>query len=102
MNDKKLLLYSFISCIVFLLSLTLIACSNQNATVSPQEDIESFEYLVTNIDSTGLYGNSVTDNTKIFIEHETIENLSLKESDHISVSFPRNDWETITKVTKIN
>jgi hypothetical protein len=101
-NQFKLLMYSILS---FVLFITLIGCNaDQTAKISPQTDIETFEYIVTSIDSEGLHGQSVNDSTGIFLTHDTINQnkLSLKENDKISVSFPADDWETITKIVKIN
>lgn len=101
-NLTKLLIYSILS---FVLFITLIGCNAaETAKISPQTDIETFEYIVTSIDSEGLHGQSVNDNTGIFLTHEVIndQNLQVSENDKIKVSFPKDDWETITKVTKIN
>lgn len=99
-NQTKLLIYSILS---FVLFITLIGCNaNQKAATSPQKELTTYTYVITEINESGLYGDSLKDDTKIFIEYETIETLQLNESDHIAVQFPKNDWETITKVSKIN
>lgn len=99
-NQTKLLLYAILS---FVLFITLIGCNAaQTTTIEPQQDIETFEYIVTSIDNEGLKGDSLTDHTGIFLTLDTIEGLQLEEGNKIEVSFPKNDWETITKITKIN
>jgi hypothetical protein len=98
-NQTKLLIYSILSFILFLL---IVGCSsNQTATIAPNEDIETYSYIVTSIDSEGLKGESLTDNTGIFIANESIK-IELNVNDQIEVSFPKDDFETITKVSKIN
>jgi hypothetical protein len=98
MNQTKLLIYSLLSFVLFLL---IVGCSNQTATTSPQQEIETYSYIVTKIDSEGLHGQSITDNTGIFITSDSIK-IELNVNDQIEVSFPKDDFETITKVSKIN
>jgi hypothetical protein len=98
-NQTKLLIHSFLSFVLFLL---IVGCSsNQTATIEPQEEIETYTYIVTEIDSEGLRGDSLTDDTGIYITNESIK-INLKVNDQIEVSFPKDDWETITKISKIN
>jgi hypothetical protein len=101
-NQTKLLIYSILSFVLFLF---IVGCNHtQTATIAPNEDIETYSYIVTKIDNEGLHGQSTTDNTGIFLTPETIDGLQLKEGNKIKVSFPKDDpnFETITKVTKIN
>jgi hypothetical protein len=98
-NQTKLLIYSILSFILFLL---IVGCSNQTATEAQQEEIETFSYIVTSINNEGLKGDSLTDDTGIYLTPETIEGMNLKVNDQIEVSFPKDDFETITKVSKIN
>jgi hypothetical protein len=99
-NQIKLLAYSVLS---FVLFIVLMGCNaNQTATIEPQEELTTYTYVITEINESGLYGDSLTDDTGIFIDLSTIEGMSLKEGNEINVSFPKDDFETITKVTKIN
>jgi hypothetical protein len=96
----------YLSGYIFLLSIMLLLVSCNQAPVTQEtvqnKELETYEYIVTSIDSEGIHGQSVTDNTGIFIEHETLKDIELSVNDQISVSFPVNDYETITLVTKIN
>lgn len=99
-NQTKLLIYSILS---FVLFITLIGCNAaQTATISPQNDIETFEYIVTSINDEGLHGESTTDDTGIFLTHDTIEGLQLEEGNKIEVSYPDDQFDVITSVKKIN
>jgi hypothetical protein len=101
-NQTKLIIYSILS---FVLFITLMGCNaSQTATNESKEELTTYTYIITNVNEEGLKGDSLTDDTGIFLTHDTINQnkLSLKENDKISVSFPADDWETITKVTKIN
>jgi hypothetical protein len=99
-NQFKLLTYSILS---FVLFIVLMGCNaNQTATIEPQEELITYEYIVTSVDSEGIHGQSVEDETGIFLTFDTVEGLTLEEGSKIEVSFPDSDYETITKVTKIN
>jgi hypothetical protein len=99
-NQTKLLIYSILSFVLFLL---IVGCSsNQTATEAQQQEIETYSYIVTSINNEGLKGDSLTDDTGIYLTPETIEGMNLKVNDQIEVSFPKDDFETITKVSKIN
>jgi uncharacterized protein YabE (DUF348 family) len=97
--------------IIVLITLSLylfnsITAVNQHAaskpTISHTEELETYSYIVTSKDSKGIYGDSLTDDTGIFIDYSTLKGIKLNENDKIKVSFPIDDYETITKVTKIN
>jgi hypothetical protein len=99
-NQFKLMIYSILS---FVLFITLMGCNaSQNATNEPKEELIKYEYVVTGVDSEGIYGNSTKDNTKIFLTFDTVQGLTLEEGSKIEVSYPKDDFETITKVSKIN
>jgi hypothetical protein len=90
---------------ILLLSISIYSHSTKHVAVSPQtahaEQLETYDYIITSIDSDGIHGNSLTDNTGIFLTDANVKGLSLNVSDCIRVSFPKSDYETITKVTKL-
>jgi hypothetical protein len=98
-----------LSVIVFVLSLSFIylftfnkpAISPQTAQKAHTEELKTYEYVITKIDKTGVYGDSLKDDTGIYIDHKTVKNITLDVNDKIEVSFPHNDYETITKVIKL-
>lgn len=99
-NQNKLMLYAILS---FVLFITLIGCNAaQTATNSPQSNIETHAYIITEINESGLYGDSLKDDTGIYLTHDTIEGLQLEEGNKINVSYPDQEFDVITKVTKID
>jgi hypothetical protein len=102
-NQSKLLIYSFISFALFIAALFLYTTSNhQTATQANTEPLTAYEYTITSINSDGINGKSTSDNSGIYLTHENVKGLSLNKSDVIKVEFPKNDYETITKVEKVN
>jgi uncharacterized lipoprotein YehR (DUF1307 family) len=98
-NQIKLLTYSVLS---FVLFISLMGCNdNQTTTIKPKEELTTYTYVITSIDNEGYYGDSVTDDTGIFLTHDTV-NINLEEGDKIEVSYPDDQFDVITKVTKIN
>jgi hypothetical protein len=99
-NQIKLLTYSILS---FVLFVTLIGCNaNQKATIESQTKITTYEYIITSVDSKGVYGQSTEDDTGIFLTFDTVQGLTLEEGSKIEVSYPDDQFDVITKVTKID
>jgi hypothetical protein len=97
--------------IIVLVALSLylfnsISAVNQHTATKPitshTEAVETYSYIITSIDENGITGDSLTDDTGIFLTNENVKGLSLHESDKIQVSFPKGEWDVITKVVKIN
>jgi transcription termination factor Rho len=101
---KKFIITSLFTLII--ISSLLITINHISALQEPQQtaqtNLEVYSYTVTNIDSEGVYGDSTKDDTGIFLAPENIKGLHLKVNDHINVTFPKDDYETITKVEKVN
>lgn len=98
---KKLMFVPFPLLLLLLIALLIHSYNTKPHQTAPIEQLESYSYVITSIDNTGIYGDSLTDDTGIYIDHNTIKNLSLSVNDKISVTFPKSDFETITAVTKI-
>jgi hypothetical protein len=95
-----------LTCLIFILSV-LVAFSIQNKPIQTAkkahtEQLETYQYIITKIDSKGYYGQSLKDNTGIFLVNANLKGITLKVNDYIKVSFPKNDYEQITKVEKLN
>lgn len=83
------LLILFILVVTYLrIQMNIAEKANNN---QPNEFI-TFEYEVSRIDSEGLYGDSLADNTGIYITHDKLQpNQKLQEGDLIRVYFDSAD-----------
>lgn len=77
------------------------ATKHQTSQKANTTQLETYEYIITEIDESGLYGDSLNDDTGIYIDQSTIKGMNLTEGNKIAVQFPKDDFETITSVTKI-
>jgi hypothetical protein len=101
--SKKLMFVPFPLLLLLLIALLIHSYNTKPHQTTQIEQLESYSYVITSIDSTGIYGDSLTDDTGIFIDKNSIpEGMELSKNDHIAVQFPLNNYETITSVTKIN
>jgi hypothetical protein len=83
-NQIKLLSYFVLS---FVLFIVLMGCNaNQTATIEPQEELIKYQYIVISVDSEGIHGDSLTDDTGIFLTFDTVQGLTLEEGSKIEVS----------------
>lgn len=104
MTTKKVF---FSLSVLLLVSLFILTFNNTKQRTQPAqkatiEQLESYSYVIIEIDESGLYGDSLNDDTGIFIDHKTVKGLSLNESDIIKVNFPKDDYETITHIEKVS
>jgi hypothetical protein len=83
----------------------LFAYTNQNTHkvhTTQFEHLETYTYKLTKIDSKGYYGHSTKDDTGIYFTVANTKGLSLHVNDIVNVSFPKDDYETITKISKVD
>jgi type II secretory pathway pseudopilin PulG len=66
------------------------------------EKVSTYDYVITSIQSDGIYGKSLNDDTGVYLTKTNVKGLKLSVNDSIRVSFLNNDYETITNVTKLN
>lgn len=66
----------------------------EKANNSSTMEFVTFEYEVSRVDPYGLYGNSTSDNTGIYIRHDKLQpNQEINEGDVIKVYFNRDDLQ---------
>lgn len=101
----KLTLSIIVLIALSLYSFNSISAVNQHAATKPTiahtEQLETYSYVVTEINKEGITGDSLTDDSGIFLTPENVKGLFLQKSDEIKVTFPKDDFETITKVEKV-
>ncbi|MEH7116203.1 hypothetical protein V7128_02090 [Neobacillus vireti] len=78
-----------------------VTATKQTETAS-QQSLETYEYIVTSINKEGITGDSTKDDTGIFLTHQMADKYNLQTGDKIKVWFPKDDYETITKISKVN
>lgn len=106
---KQLTIYAIVSFIILVTGITLYVYqskpvqANQTAQEANINDSETYEYVVTSINNEGIHGKSTTDHTGIFLVKSNLpQGMQLHKNDKIKVSFPNDDYETITSVQKVN
>lgn len=94
--NKKLMLYSILSFLVFMSALLFHSFmqSKQTEAATTKET-----YLITRTGSHGIEGTA-KDNTGVYIAKEDLNGLEVYTGDLIKVTFA--DYETILKVEKVN
>jgi hypothetical protein len=65
------------------------------------KQIKTYDYIVTAIDSEGIHGKSLNDNTGIYLTQDNVKGLNLSVKDSIRVSFPNDQWDVIINVEKV-
>jgi hypothetical protein len=101
---KSLLIYAIVSTSLFFSAMFYYSYNtpHQTAIKAHTTQLETYIYIITKIDSSGYYGQSVNDNTGIYFTEKNVKGISLNVNDHVRVSFPLNSYEKITNIEKIN
>jgi mannose/fructose/N-acetylgalactosamine-specific phosphotransferase system component IIB len=98
---KKLLISLIVLFIIIVAAFTQLNKPTQTVTQANIKPTETYEYIVTSINSEGLTGKSTKDNTGIYLSTDQVKSLHLSVNDTIEVTFPKSDFETITHVQKV-
>lgn len=101
MNTQKLSITLIILSIIIVAAYTQLNKPTQTGTQTDIEPTETYEYIVTSINSDGLTGKSTTDNTSIYLTNDQVKSLHLSVNDTIKVTFPKDSYEQITNVQKV-
>jgi hypothetical protein len=100
---KKLSILTILS--ILLLSISIYSHTTKQAAGTHQtaskEKLTTYDYIITSIDSEGIHGKSLFDNTGIYLTQDNVKGLNLSVKDSIRVSFPNDQWDVITSVQKL-
>jgi hypothetical protein len=100
---KKLFLFSLLSSILSMSALFIYTNQNTHkAHTTHSAPLQTYTYKLTKINSEGYYGHSTKDDTGIYFTAANTKGLSLHVNDKVNVSFPKDDYETITKISKVD
>lgn len=81
---------------------TFAYITQQEEEEAIQEQTITHQYIITSIDSEGIHGESLKDNTGIFLVSDNIPNdTNININDKIEVEF-FNEWDNITAVKVLN
>lgn len=95
MTNKKLIIYSIVSFLIFMITLFSYSFTQSQPDAATTKET----YLITRTGSHGIEGTA-KDNTGVFIATNDLNGLEVVTGDEIKVTFA--DYETILKVEKVN